>query len=252
MVQCSKCKSVVKDEKLFCPECGSPVEYTPKKSQKRNVGWLIAAALMALALVGGVSYYLGSRQTNTKSISEEELLKRAKYIVSQVPDHKEFENVDHTVFSKDLCDVLTKTDKLYEHLCDIGWDGIFLERHIYWFRSQDWGEYDCAKLNVLTNTCNTAEVVFQYYTIWSQDDTQEYANCYIMKLIKENGEFVLDDWIAVNESGSEYYSQKEALIEDYNVCLSEAHSNKFQPMVIPPALSTVKINADEFRIWENE
>ena len=135
-----------------------------------------------------------------KQCREQHILQRAEYIFKNLPDHKDIDDVDKTVFSSSFLDVLERASSLAEKLSEEGIIG--MESVIYWYVSQD--EYvddGLQGISLQSDDDKTAVVKVIYKNCGVKND-------HYMKLVYTDGKWYCDNWD----------SMKENLQEEMNAC----------------------------------
>lgn len=120
-----------------------------------------------------------------KGTRDEKILERAKYIFKNIPDHREFDSVDKSVFSASFIEVLEKTNAIYKEASEQGdLDG---ESIFYWYSGQDGDTNDgLVGISVSSSDDRLAYVTVKYRNF----EVAEHR----MKLIFQDGLWLCDNW----------------------------------------------------------
>lgn len=128
--------------------------------------------------------------TTIKQTKEEQILERANYIFKNIPDHRDLEEVDKTVFTPTFLDVLEKAFALDRELEEKG--DLSMEAVAYWYLGQDGSPDDGLRdISVISYDDNTAYVKVEYKNF----EVIEHR----MKLVCSDGQWYCDNWDDMKE-----------------------------------------------------
>jgi hypothetical protein len=133
---------------------------------------------------------------------EEQILQRARYIFENLPDHKNLNDVDKTVFSPSFLIVLKQAFAILDEL--EGEDALDMDGLCYWYVGQDADDDDGLQdISLQSFDDETAVVKVRYKNCG-------YIGEHKMRLVCSDGQWLCDNWD----------DMKEGLLVDINIVLS--------------------------------
>ena len=116
---------------------------------------------------------------------EGQILERANYIFKNIPDHRDLEKVDKTVFTPSFLDVLEKAFALDRELKEKG--DLSMETVAYWYFGQDGNPDDGLRdISVISYDDNTAYVKVEFKNF----EVKKHR----MKLVYSDEQWYCDNW----------------------------------------------------------
>lgn len=181
----------------------------------------------------GAAWSLGNNQNKNNTIEkveEEEdkfnetyIKNKAKYIFVNLPDHcdyNDFKKSDSKAFSSEFYSLIDRNFKIKEEADE----STFFDASdalAYWYRGNDSYRYNSNifdeekgdKMVVEQFDKKQAKVSIRYYDM-ARNGERGYNGSYIMILVYENDDWVIDNWIHKRETES--YDKREELQEVIN------------------------------------
>ena len=215
MKKCPNCGAQLKDNSLFCTECGKPIPHDnlggeKKSSFKKYLPYIIGAFVL-LMIIGYFSTN-GSSKADTNGENESVLISGTAEPASiEKKEGKDYTDAD----IKDLVEKMYKelfayggyrdfdekyTSAEYKSLCEKAQsvaDGPFLDAD-HWTNSQDFDEPSVQSISAKKDADNKATATVTIKLFKDQKDVNEVK----LVFIYEGGKWVVDDFLT-------YYEGKE-------------------------------------------